>query len=128
MPVGRTDPPHGHHGRRNGLHTLRWSSRPPRVRAEAVRLRCRTLNSGVLQGVTQGVPQGEIDTKNLDLIRGNNKLSVEAIAQKLSVSSKTVWRHLEKKPNVNDIASVREPGVSDSEIPRPAGNRTAQYA
>ena len=66
MPVGGTEPPHGYHGRRNGLHTPGRSSRPPRVRIEAVSVRHRALNSGVHQdvhqdvhqGVRQGVPQG----------------------------------------------------------------------
>ena len=60
---------------------------------------------GVTQGVPQGVPQGDIDTKILDLIRGNNKLTAEAIAQELSVSSKTVKRHIEKMPNVRYVGS-----------------------
>ena len=80
-----------------------------RLRTVPVRVRCRTLNSGVhqdvRQDVRQDVHQGDIDTKNLDLIRGNNKLTAEAIAHELSVSSKTVKRHIEKMPNVRCVGS-----------------------
>ena len=57
MPVGGTNPPHGYHGRRNGLHTPGRSSLPPRVRIEAVSVRHRALNSGVHQDVRQDVHQ-----------------------------------------------------------------------
>ena len=63
------------------------------------------LNYEVRQGVRQGVRQDSIDSRILDLIRGNNKISAEAIAQELSVSTKTVWRHLEKMPNVRYVGS-----------------------
>ena len=57
MPAGGIEPPHRHHGRRNGLHNPRWSSRPPRVRTKVMSVRCRTLNSGVHQDVRQDVHQ-----------------------------------------------------------------------
>ena len=63
MPVGGTNPPHGYHGRRNGLHTPGRSSRPPRVRIEVLRMRHRALNSGVHQDVRQDVRQGVMSLK-----------------------------------------------------------------
>lgn len=42
MPVGGNDPPHGHRGRRNGLHMPERRPRSPRVRADAMRRRRRT--------------------------------------------------------------------------------------
>ena len=59
----------------------------------------------VPQDVPQGVLQGDIDSRILELIRKNNKVSAEAIARELSVSSKTVKRHIEKMPNVKYVGS-----------------------
>ena len=63
------------------------------------------VHQDVHQDVHQGVHQDDIDSSILELIRRNNKISIEGIAQKISVSSKTVWRHLEKMPNVKYVGS-----------------------
>ena len=63
------------------------------------------VHQDVHQGVHQDVHQDDIDSSILELIRRNNKISIEGIAQKISVSSKTVWRHLEKMPNVKYVGS-----------------------
>ena len=61
------------------------------------------VHQGVHQDVPQDIPQGNIDDRILDLIRRNNRISLENMAHKLSVSAKTVWRHIGKMPNVKYV-------------------------
>ena len=63
------------------------------------------VTQGVTQGVIQGVTQGDIEAKILDLVRKNNKISTETIAQRLSISSRTVKRRIDNMPNLKFVGS-----------------------
>ncbi len=74
------------------------------------------LNYGILQSGGQGdvpqgdvpqgdVPQGDIGKTIIRLIRENNKISTEAIAEQLSVSSKTIKRHIAAMSNIRYVGS-----------------------
>ncbi len=62
---------------------------------------------GVPQDVSQDVPQGvdDIDRTIVRLIREDNKISTESIAEKLSLSSKTIKRRIAKMPNIRYVGS-----------------------
>ena len=59
----------------------------------------------VPQGVPQGVPQDDIDSSIVRLIREDNRISAERIAEKLSVSAKTIKRHIAKMPAIRYVGS-----------------------
>ena len=63
------------------------------------------VTQGVTQGVTQDVTQDDIEAKILGLVRENNKISTETIAQKLSISSRTVKRRIDNMPNLKFVGS-----------------------
>ena len=48
----------------------------------------------VPQDVPQDAPQDDLDTKILDLIKNNNKMSTQEIGNVLGVSNKTIKRHI----------------------------------
>lgn len=50
--------------------------------------------------VPQDVPQDKLDMQILDLIRKDNKISTEKMANALGVSSKTIKRHIKEMDNV----------------------------
>ena len=69
------------------------------------------VTQGVPQGVTQDVPQGgtqgvdDIDKTIVRLIREDNRISTELIAEKLSLSSKTIKRRIAKMQNIRYVGS-----------------------
>ena len=60
---------------------------------------------GVPQGGTQDVPQDDIDRSIVRLIREDNGISTDHIAEKLSLSSKTIKRRIAKMPCIKYIGS-----------------------
>lgn len=55
--------------------------------------------------VPQGVPQGDIDSSIVRLIREDKGISAERIAEKLSVSAKTIKRHIANMPTIRYVGS-----------------------
>ena len=65
------------------------------------------LNFAGGQGGGQGVPQDidDIDRTIVRLIREDNRISTERIAEKLSLSSKTIKRRIAKMSNISYVGS-----------------------
>lgn len=51
------------------------------------------------------VPQDDLDIKILDLIKNNNKISMQEIGNILEVSDKTIKRHIKNIDNLKYIGS-----------------------
>ena len=62
------------------------------------------LNYGVPQDVPQGVPQDDLDSKILALIKKDNKVSTEKLSMALGISYKTIRRHIKAMGNVHYIS------------------------
>lgn len=61
------------------------------------------LNYGVTQGVTQRVPQDDLDTRIIALIKKDSKISAEKLGMALGVSVRTIRRHIKQMDNVRFV-------------------------
>ena len=63
------------------------------------------LNYNVTQDVTQDVTQEDINTKIINLIKSDNKISTEKMALELNVSTRTIKRHIKEIGKLQYVGS-----------------------